>query len=188
MDLSKLKPGDKLRCVDDAGLIGTLRSGQVYTYESHDASLDFIRVAEFNVCHYSYRFKLAETVQSAPPVESGGGRKDDSGKRDVTLLFDDMPNALYAVTEVLQWAITKKQPTPYKRGSWQGVDNFQQRYRAAMLRHVLDAAITAQATGTPIEDQVDAETELRQLAHQATDALFQLEMAIRKSKEKQSGK
>jgi hypothetical protein len=107
------------------------------------------------------------------------GRKDDNGKLDITLLFDDLPHALEAVTEVLQWAITKKQPVPYERGSWQGVEPFQLRYRAAQLRHMLDAAKEAKMTGVPAHLTRDKETGLLQLAHVATDAMFQLEMAIR---------
>lgn len=110
------------------------------------------------------------------------GRKDDSGKLDLTLLIDDCPHALEAIAEVLQWAVTKKQPKPYERGSWQGVDDFQRRYRAAQLRHIFDAAKEAKASGLPSEITTDAETGLLQLAHIATDAVFQLEMAIRKLK------
>jgi hypothetical protein len=110
------------------------------------------------------------------------GRKDDSSKLDVTLFFDDLPHAIEAVTEVLQWAITKKQPVPYERGSWQGVTDFQRRYRAAMLRHTIDMAKEAKVNGLPQEQATDAETNLRQLAHIATDAMFMLEMAVRKDK------
>ena len=115
------------------------------------------------------------------PTQSSGvvtGRKDDSGKLDVTLLFDDMPHALEAVTEVLQWAITKKQPVPYERGSWQGVEDFQRRYRGAQLRHELNRS-KSKLAGKPA---VDHETGLRELAHIATDALFRLEMACRAEK------
>ena len=114
------------------------------------------------------------------------GRKDDLGKLDITLLFDDLPHALEAVTEVLQWATTKKEPTPYVRGSWQGVTPFQPRYRAAMLRHMLDSAKQKVALGVPIENARDAETQLLHLAHIATDALFQLEMSIRELNKKRA--
>lgn len=118
-------------------------------------------------------------VPAAPMPGTGvQGRKDDSGKLDVTLLFDDMPHALEAVTEVLQWAITKKQPVPYERGSWQGVEDFQRRYRGAQLRHELNRS-KSKLAGKPA---VDHETGLRELAHIATDALFRLEMACRAEK------
>lgn len=114
------------------------------------------------------------------------GRKDDTGKLDITLLFDDLPHALEAVTEVLQWAVTKKEPVPYDRGSWQGVTPFQPRYRAALLRHMLDSAKQHVTLGVPIEKTRDAETQLLHLAHIATDAMFQLEMAIRELKVERS--
>lgn len=124
------------------------------------------------------------TAPVVTPVQESksGGRKDDSGKLDVTLFFDDLPFAIEAVTEVLQWAVTKKGPVPYERGSWQGVDDFQRRYRAAMLRHTLDGAKEGKVAGTPFEETTDHETGLLQLAHIATDAMFQLERAVRKLK------
>lgn len=111
----------------------------------------------------------------APPA----GRKDDGGKLDYTLL-DDMPNALAAVVEVMQWAVTKKEPVPYERGSWQGVEP--DRYRAAILRH--NAGATAQAIGSdvPARQQRDEETGLLHLAHQATSALMALESTLRELK------
>jgi len=107
------------------------------------------------------------------------GRKDDTGKLDITLLFDDLPHALEAVTEVLQWAITKKEPIPYVRGSWKGVQPLQMRYRAAQLRHMLNAAKHTIAQGEASHLSRDHETNLLELAHIATDAMFQLEMACR---------
>ena len=107
------------------------------------------------------------------------GRKDDSGKLDMTL-YDDMPRALEAVAEVMQWAITKKQPTPYDRGSWLGVQP--DRYRAAILRHNNSAARQASSASYeagPARMQRDAETSLLHLAHQACSALFALELTLR---------
>lgn len=108
-------------------------------------------------------------------VPSVKGRKDDGGKLDMTLL-DDMPRAIAAVVEVMQWAVTKKQPTPYERGSWQGVHA--DRYRAAIKRH--DNAACQQATaGLPARFQRDKETNLLHLAHEACSALMALENTIR---------
>lgn len=104
------------------------------------------------------------------------GRKDDSGKLDMTLL-DDMPRALAAVVEVMQWAITKKQPLPYERSSWLGVSP--DRYRAAILRHSNDAAAQASVTGLPVRFQTDIETGLLHLAHQACSAMMALENTLR---------
>lgn len=125
--------------------------------------------------------RLAGHISGEENAVVGGvtGRKDDTGKLDPTLLFDDMPLALTAVIEVLQWAITKKQPEPYARGSWQDVEPFQPRYRAAQLRHMLDSARVSRLLQIPPHQVRDAETGLLHLAHIATDALFQLEMACR---------
>lgn len=120
-----------------------------------------------------------------PPV---AGRKDDDGKLDVTLFFDDLPHAIEGVTEVLQWAITKKQPVPYERGSWQMVEDFGRRYRGAQLRHELNRAKSFKEdqghAGNTADgkEPTDAETGLLELAHIATDAMFRLEMAVRKIK------
>ena len=122
---------------------------------------------------------FAANVAPVTP-ETDFGRKDDTGKLDVTLFFNDLPHAIYAVTEVLQWAITKKQPRPYLRGSWQGVPDLQLRYQAAGLRHELNRAIAVIEGKT--DEPTDKETDLTELAHIATSALFRLEMACRKSK------
>lgn len=121
------------------------------------------------------------TGANHPPVT---GRKDDSGKLDMTLFHDDLPLATEGVTEVLQWATTKKQPAPYDRGSWQGVDNFFVRYRAAMHRHLTNAAKSGREHGTDgytdyMMSARDAETGLLEIQHIAADAMFLCEMAMR---------
>ena len=112
------------------------------------------------------------------PATKVDGRKDDGGKLDMTLL-DDMPRALEAVVEVMQWAVTKKKPTPYERGSWLGVHA--DRYRAAILRH--NTASTKQESICPqslhARFQKDAETELLHLAHMACSAMMALENTLR---------
>jgi hypothetical protein len=116
----------------------------------------------------------------APATSRVPGRKDDGAKLDLTLLFDDCPHALEAIAEVMQWAVTKKKPVPYERGSWQAVEPFQQRYRGAALRHELNSAkaVLAGSAGTP-EEARDPETGLLELAHIATNAVFRLEKAVR---------
>ena len=104
------------------------------------------------------------------------GRKDDSGKLDMTLL-DDMPRAVAAIVGVMQWAITKKKPTPYIRGSWLGVHA--DRYRAAIQRHMRDAAQQASVSKQPVRFERDKETELLHLAHVACSAMMALENALR---------
>lgn len=118
-----------------------------------------------------------ELVHEQPEQPAGvPGRKDDSGKLDMTLL-DDMPRAIAAVVRVMQWAITDKKPTPYDRGSWQGVHA--DRYRAAIMRHMRDAAEQATGKSEAARFQRDKETELLHLAHVATSALMALENTLR---------
>ena len=112
------------------------------------------------------------------------GRKDDSTKLDMTLL-DDMPRAVAAVVEVMQWAITKKQPEPYRRASWLGVEA--DRYRAAIMRHSVAAGKqygTTPSDGLPLRMQRDPETKLLHLAHQACSALMALENTLREMETK----
>lgn len=173
------KTGDRVVCVNSFGAkdLGT----RVLTVSWSDR-LRYIKVEGCADLLWASRFTFADNVDT-PPNAAGSGRKDDTGKLDITLLFDDLPHALEAVAEVLQWAITKKQPTPYERGSWQRVSDFQRRYRAAQLRHQLDAAKAAITHRVDSVHTRDVETGLLQLAHIATDALFQLEMAVRDIKE-----
>ncbi len=113
------------------------------------------------------------------------GRKDDSGKLDMTLL-DDMPRAIKAVVGVMQWAITQKKPAPYHRGSWQAVAP--DRYRAARERHhnaqgeqasLHRMGMEAESPLSEPRYQLDAETRLLHEAHIACSALMALESIIR---------
>ena len=139
-----------------------------------------LRLKGYGMVVYDARFFELPT-EPAPVKPDSGGRKDDGGKLDFTLL-DDMPNALEAVVEVMQWATTKKAPKPYARGSWQGVEP--DRYRAAIGRHDNGARKQAVSNGEPVRYQRDDETQLLHLAHIATSALFALESTIRELKGK----
>lgn len=120
---------------------------------------------------------------SIPQTATPAGRKDDSGKLDMTLL-DDMPRALAAVVEVMQWAVEKKKPVPYERGSWLGVHA--DRYRAAMKRHDRDACQQTLKYGQARFER-DKETKLLHLAHIATSALMALENTIREMEATHAG-
>lgn len=131
-------------------------------------------------------------IPDCPPAPVGDGtlppdvgRKNDKGKLDLGLLFDDCPHAMEAIAEVLVWAVTHKKPVPYVRGSWYGLDDFFARYRSANYRHQLNAAKAALVGGTGRPElAVDPETGLPELAHQAACIVFQLERLLReKAKE-----
>lgn len=130
-----------------------------------------------------FAFMTSRFQESNPlPTTKVAGRKDDGGKLDMTLL-DDMPRALEAVVEVMQWVVTKKKPTPYERGSWLGVHA--DRYRAAILRHNTAAAKQESASPESLAArfQLDAETKLLHLAHLACSALMALENTLREIEE-----
>lgn len=171
--------GDKVELLDELQECFGMDVGDVVeVVEVTDSDVPYVRIMKDNGgMHqfYASRFRLA-----SPAPVGVVGRKDDSGKLDMTLL-DDMPNAVKAVVEVMQWAVTKKQPVPYDRGSWQGVHA--DRYRAAILRHNRDACEQAVHDGMPARLQCDNETKLLHLAHIATSALMALENTIREIKE-----
>lgn len=173
------KPGDRVVMLDVIEPEFNIALGEIVEVLEyfHSPVNPYVRVLNKNgKTHqfYASRFALAPTPAGVV------GRKDDSGKLDMTLL-DDMPNAVKAVVEVMQWAVTKKQPVPYDRGSWQGVHA--DRYRAAILRHNRDACEQAVHDGMPARLQCDNETKLLHLAHIATSALMALENTIREIKE-----
>jgi hypothetical protein len=122
-------------------------------------------------------------AQSGEPGATGNNytpirppaRKDDGGKLDMNLL-DDMPRALKAVVEVMQWAVEVKDP-PYQRGSWLGVAA--DRYRAAIKRHDRDATQQASTSGRPARFERDGETRMLHLSHLACSALMALENVLR---------
>lgn len=97
------------------------------------------------------------------------GMKYDDDKPRMDLLVSGCPNALEAVASVLTFGAKK-----YAAHSWQTVPHGNERYLAAQLRH-----ITAVQKG----EQLDPESGMHHLAHAACNALFILELALRKQQE-----
>lgn len=91
------------------------------------------------------------------------GAKLDAGKPDLSLLLL-FGRALRAVGAVGTFGATK-----YTRGGWQEVPNGQERYTAAMLRHVLKEQ----------EEFMDAEIGQPHAAAVAWNALARLELMLR---------
>jgi hypothetical protein len=89
--------------------------------------------------------------------------KADNGKHDPTLLMHDLGKALKAVTAVLNYGAEKYEP----RG-WKTVEP--RRYQSALLRHYNDHYVMGELT--------DNESGLLHLAHNATNALFLLQLHI----------
>jgi hypothetical protein len=71
-----------------------------------------------------------------------------------------------AISDVLTYGAKK-----YDDHNWQVVPNGPQRYKAAMMRHIL-----AHASG----ESVDSETGISHLAHAACCVMFMLELELKK--------
>ena len=97
------------------------------------------------------------------------GAKLDAGKPDLTLL-QQLDKALCAVAEVMEYGARK-----YTRGGWQEVPDGIRRYTAAELRHIFKEEIESH----------DPETDLLHAAHGACNALFRLELILRKQENPQ---
>ncbi|QBP32932.1 gp32 [Shigella phage Buco] len=116
---------------------------------------------------FARRFQpFTEAVASPQP-----DLKYDQGKPRMSLLLSGCPLALEAVGQVLTFGAQK-----YEAHSWQTVDNGRERYESALMRHLL-------AIGKG-EDR-DSESGLHHLAHAACNALFILELELRKQQAKQ---
>lgn len=94
------------------------------------------------------------------------GTKLDQGKLKPTLLLDDMPLAINEILKVLQFGAEK-----YSEGNWLKVPNGIDRYRNAADRHRL--AI----------DELDDESGMMHLAHEATSVLMLLELKLREKRD-----
>jgi len=166
--------GDIVRRIEDPVGFGADRGcpvGAEAVVEEVPSNSTGLRLRGFGHGHSRASFELVSRP-GAPKVD---GRKDDGGKLDMNLL-DDMPRALKAVVEVMEWAITEKLPVPYERGGQLSVHP--DRYRAAIKRHERDAA--EQATDLlPARMQRDAESGLLHLAHTACSAMMALENTLR---------
>jgi hypothetical protein len=90
-----------------------------------------------------------------PPPIFSEGKKFDSGKLDYTLVpFSALDDAV----RVLMFGAEK-----YDRENWKLLDNGEQRYKAALMRHLL-----AFAGG----EECDPETGIRHTAHAMVNLLF----------------
>ena len=113
-------------------------------------------------------------IPVGPPVTasagSGCGMKYDGGKPRMDLLLSGCPNALEQVSQILTFGAKK-----YAAHSWQTVPQGEDRYLAALLRH-----LTAHSKG----EKNDPESGMSHLAHAACNALFILELEARKNESK----
>lgn len=92
------------------------------------------------------------------------GLKFDGDKPKLDLLVDGVPVALEEVGKILTFGAQK-----YAAHSWKTVPNNKERYKAALVRHLL-----AHSRG----EVIDPESGLPHLAHLACNALFILELEL----------
>lgn len=90
-----------------------------------------------------------------------GGVKNDQDKPHMNLLLQEVPNALVEVSKALRMGEEK-----YGRGNWRIVESKEDRYLAALMRHLV-----AIHQG----EKNDPESGLSHLAHVAVNALFLLD-------------
>lgn len=144
-----------------------LSPGQVYTGRLNDEGdryiLDMFPGQQF----YLERFTVMVDTPVADASSGGpGGMKYDGGKPRMDLLLSGCPNALEQVSQILTFGAQK-----YAAHSWQTVPQGEDRYLAALLRH-----LTAHGKG----EVNDPESGMSHLAHAACNALFILELEARK--------
>jgi hypothetical protein len=90
--------------------------------------------------------------------------KYDAGKPLAHIIFEDFPLALKEVVKVATFGAKK-----YSRSSWKTVPNAVVRYADAKARHFLDAAAGI---------ELDEESKLDHLAHEAWNALATLQLRL----------
>ncbi|CAH9015381.1 putative phosphodiestherase [Vibrio phage 511E55-1] len=98
------------------------------------------------------------------------GAKLDAGKPMAGRLLGMFGGALMAVAEVGTFGAKK-----YTEGGWQHVEDGFKRYDDAGMRHFLKRGMG---------EELDPESELPHLAHEAWNALAKLELYLREKKEK----
>ncbi len=115
------------------------------------------RVPTFGSIHYTEPV-LAVTlphVTSSVPPSRGAGLKYDAGKLRYSLI---PPSATKAIAEVLTFGAAK-----YAPNSWQTVENAEERYLDALIRH-----LEAYRSG----ERLDPESGLPHIAHLLCNAAF----------------
>ena len=119
--------------------------------------------------------KLARTATGiarvkTPEIDPKGltadqpGAKFDAGKVRPSLILNDMPRAMLAVSEVGTYGANK-----YSEGGWLEVEGGIDRYTDAMDRHRLKEGLESH----------DADSELLHAAHLAWNALARLELMLK---------
>lgn len=171
--MSKFKAGDKVvrkpewmdGCwLDICKSKSVLPDGAMTVEGTYPGSLYLKEVGSWAI----ERFDLVKTQLDCKVSDpTSKDMKHDQGKPRMDLLIDGCPRALEAVAGILTFGAEK-----YADHSWQGVERGEERYKAALLRH-----LTAVSKG----EATDSESGMSHLAHAACNALFILELELRKN-------
>lgn len=155
-----------MECIDAHGQVD-LTLGKVYAVKEFGAGYVKI-IADDNEVHtyYSRRFIQIATPNENKVLTDNKDMKYDADKPRMDLLLSGCPLALEAVSSILTFGAKK-----YAAHSWQSVERGEERYLAALLRH-----LTAHAKG----EQNDPESGMSHLAHAACNAMFILELELKK--------
>ena len=97
------------------------------------------------------------------------GAKLDAGKIRPGLVLGAFSRALWEVSRVGTYGATK-----YSDNGWLSVPNGRDRYEDAQLRHWLKKCMG---------EEVDADTDIDHLAHEAWNALAKLELKLREEQQ-----
>lgn len=170
--MSKIKVGDSVVCVNAAGVKGLLK-GKIYNVDDvkRIGASDSITLQEFgkNRRYFSAsRFKPIKRVEEELQIDqvkqpnAQGGIKFDQGKKDYTLLFQDLKVTVDEVTDVLELGAKK-----YARGNYKLIES--DRYHKALLRHLM-SYLSGEIT--------DPETGKHHLAHAICCAAFLIEREV----------
>lgn len=98
------------------------------------------------------------------------GIKYDKGKPRIAEMVQDFRLAIIEVAKVWAFGADK-----YSKGNWRYVENGENRYTNAMLRHLC----------AEMDNDTDSESELLHAAHVAWNALARLHFIISKSKKEE---
>lgn len=110
--------------------------------------------------------KQQEFTFDDPAKIGTGAIKYDGGKPGVWRgVINYFPRALWAVGEISTFGADK-----YAWDGWEGVEDGFARYRDAQFRHALKAAMG---------EEIDPDSQLEHLAHEAWGALATLELYLR---------
>lgn len=130
------------------------------------------------VTNWMNPFELELVVEERDAVTLGIARpvleERKLGKISIELFDEGFPNAVMAVGEVMTWAAEHK---GYKPHDWKNLPESRTAFLAAASRHRVKRHIQ-HVSGVPVEAQVDEESNLLHLAHEAFNVLAQLELAI----------